>query len=64
MVPTTKVNIREKGERKRRICTHAHNTRTQYPNKAKAAGCSTKIKHGTPDINHKDRRIVLYQAYN
>lgn len=64
VVPTTKVNIREKGERKRRIFTHAHKTRMQYPNKTKAAGCSTKIKHGTPEINHKERRIVLYQARN
>lgn len=59
-----KVNIRKKGERSRRIRTHVHNTRTQYPNNAKAADYSTKIKHGTPEINHKEKQIILYQAYN
>lgn len=50
----------EKDERNRSICTHVHNTRTQYPNNAKAAGYSTKMKHGTPEINHKEKQIILY----
>lgn len=39
----------EKGERSRGIHTQVHSTRAQYPSYAKAAGCSTKTKHGTPE---------------
>jgi hypothetical protein len=55
MAPTTKVSISQRGERNRRIGTHVYNTGTQYTSNAKAAGWSTKIKHGTPEINHKER---------